>query len=80
MQNEPKKAEKISLIASMVLTTVIAVPLLLAIPGLQKARARAQRIGCVCNEKQLGIAFRGFGVDVGAFPMRATNNASQLQN
>lgn len=64
----------------MLLTTVIAALLFLAIPAYQKARARSQRIGCVCREKQLGIAFRGFGVDVGAFPMRATNNATQLQN
>lgn len=24
---------------------------------------------CVNNEKQLGIAFRGFGIDIGGFPM-----------
>jgi len=79
MENETKKPQRISLIGSMVLTTAIAVPLFLAIPGLQKGRARAQRIGCVCNEKQMGIAFRGFGIDVGAFPMQATNKPAQLQ-
>jgi hypothetical protein len=30
---------------------------------------RAQPITCVNNLKQLGIAFRGFGIDLGGFPM-----------
>lgn len=31
------------------------------------------RITCVNNEKQLGIAFRGFGIDIGGFPVLISN-------
>jgi hypothetical protein len=45
---------------------------------LSRCVCRAQPISCVNNEKQLGIAFRGFGIDIGGFPMLLSNTNSTV--
>ena len=47
---------------------------MLKLKQLNYLASRAQ-MSCVSSEKQLGLAFRGFGIDLGGFPMQlpATN-------
>lgn len=44
--------------------------LLIGIPSLKRARARAQRITCICHLKNLGLAFRTAAIDSGDFGFR----------
>ena len=57
----------------VVIVTVI-VSVLLAIVLMQhgQRRARAERINCVNQLRSLGIAFRGFGIDLGGFPAQVS--------
>jgi hypothetical protein len=74
---QPKrKAKKLAVsLTAIIVAILVALPLI--IPRIAAAKARAQRIGCVCREKQIGIAFRGFGIDMGGFPMQVpSTNAS----
>jgi hypothetical protein len=64
------RAGKITLVGSMVITAVFVSLVAMFLPALQRPNHRHPRINCVNNEKQLGIAFRGFGIDIGAFPMQ----------
>ena len=72
-----------SLTEAMVLSFVVAVLIAMILPAFTRPPVRhgcGQRVKCVNNEKQLGIAFRGFGIDNGAFPMQTpTTNASVTQ-
>ena len=68
---------------AILLTVLVAVAVAILLPAFARPRSgRSQRIRCISNEKQLGIAFRGFGIDMGGFPMQssttnaATNNPS----
>jgi hypothetical protein len=45
----------------------------LILPEFARTHDHAQPISCVNNQKQLGIAFRGFGIDIGGFPMLISN-------
>ena len=75
------KAKKWALrITAIIVGILVTLPLI--IPPIAAAKARAQRISCVCREKQIGIAFRGFGIDMGGFPMQLskTNVATTNQS
>ena len=61
------------LVEAILLTVIVAVLVAILLPAFAHRRPRPARINCVNNEKQLGIAFRGFGIDMGGFPMQVTN-------
>jgi len=69
------RAGKITLVGSMIVTAVFVSLVAMFLPAVNRPRHGHSGISCVNNQKQLGIAFRGFGIDIGNFPMQlpATN-------
>src|ERR1051326_6746170 len=57
------KGKGFTLIELLVVIAIIAILAALLLPALASAKARAQRIQCVSQQKQIGTAFQVFSMD-----------------
>ncbi len=73
MKNLRKQLRAFTLIELLVVIAIIAILAAMLLPALARAKARAQRINCVNNLKQIGVGFRTWALDnQDSYPMKVS--------